>query len=393
MLEGLSSVDWSSVKHAYGPATDVPDQIRALASQDAKTRENARWNLYGNIFHQGTRYEATPHAVPFLFELLKEPTVQDKHEVVYLLVALAIGYDESYLPDGFDPQEFREQLTSQEVNLTDESQAECCEFGVSPGALIDCYDAILSRAVVLMDLLGADDEELRCAAAYALAWFPEVSSESLPRLRELAEQATSAVEQATAVIAFGLIARNVPNRADLAFLAPFLNEARPPLVRTAAAIALAGDARTPEIMQVLVSALQLPESALKQSTQIRFNEGKLRGYVCLVLGKHGRAQRDKVVHALCEVLRSVNSYESLDVTVAILGLIADHEGQSLQEIGLDNLDTTQKLALNAIADYGGWSSCGGFANYDLLIWLIRKNLQHNNGRRCRELAKGYWTYV
>ncbi len=27
------------------------------------------------------------------------------------------------------------------------------------------------------------------------------------------------------------------------------------------------------------------------------------------------------------------------------------------------------------------------------IWLIRKNLQHNNGRRCRELAKGYWTYV
>ncbi len=27
------------------------------------------------------------------------------------------------------------------------------------------------------------------------------------------------------------------------------------------------------------------------------------------------------------------------------------------------------------------------------LWLIRKNLQHNNGRRCRELAKGYWTYV
>ncbi len=28
-----------------------------------------------------------------------------------------------------------------------------------------------------------------------------------------------------------------------------------------------------------------------------------------------------------------------------------------------------------------------------VVWLIRKNLQHNNGRRCRELAKGYWTYV
>ena len=32
MLEGLSNVDWAKLEHAYGPAEDVPDLIRALDS-------------------------------------------------------------------------------------------------------------------------------------------------------------------------------------------------------------------------------------------------------------------------------------------------------------------------------------------------------------------------
>ena len=36
-LEKLDSIDWASLKHAYGSAADVPDLIRALASSDKKT--------------------------------------------------------------------------------------------------------------------------------------------------------------------------------------------------------------------------------------------------------------------------------------------------------------------------------------------------------------------
>ncbi|BCB91162.1 hypothetical protein Psuf_084750 [Phytohabitans suffuscus] len=107
MLERLHDVDWARITHAYGPATDVPDLIEDLCATDPDRREKARWQLYGNIFHQGTRYEATAYAVPFLLEVLADPDGADKAELVLLLAAIAIGYDEYWLPDGLPIAEHR----------------------------------------------------------------------------------------------------------------------------------------------------------------------------------------------------------------------------------------------------------------------------------------------
>ena len=71
MLEGIDDIDWSVLEHAYGPATDVPDLVRALVAASADEREKALRTLYGNVFHQGTRYEATAHVVPFLLDLVR----------------------------------------------------------------------------------------------------------------------------------------------------------------------------------------------------------------------------------------------------------------------------------------------------------------------------------
>jgi hypothetical protein len=65
-LAGLDDVDWAGLRHAYGPAGDTPGLLRALVSESPAKREHAVHELYGNIFHQGSRYEATAHAVPFL---------------------------------------------------------------------------------------------------------------------------------------------------------------------------------------------------------------------------------------------------------------------------------------------------------------------------------------
>ena len=59
MLEQLDEVAWASLSHAYGSADDVPELIRAPASPDGELRESALSELYGNIVHQGTRWEAT----------------------------------------------------------------------------------------------------------------------------------------------------------------------------------------------------------------------------------------------------------------------------------------------------------------------------------------------
>jgi Flp pilus assembly protein TadD len=69
MLDGLDKIDWASLQHAYGSAADVPDMIRRLASSDDEARSEALHDAYGNIFHQGTRYTATPKAIPFLIKI------------------------------------------------------------------------------------------------------------------------------------------------------------------------------------------------------------------------------------------------------------------------------------------------------------------------------------
>jgi hypothetical protein len=38
MLEGLKGVRWGELSHAYGPADDVPDLIRAVASANKAKR-------------------------------------------------------------------------------------------------------------------------------------------------------------------------------------------------------------------------------------------------------------------------------------------------------------------------------------------------------------------
>jgi hypothetical protein len=78
MLEGLDKIDWSKLSHAYGEATDVPEVLRALTSEDEGERLEAQSKLYGNLWHQGTVYEASAYAVPFFIELLESPKVTDK---------------------------------------------------------------------------------------------------------------------------------------------------------------------------------------------------------------------------------------------------------------------------------------------------------------------------
>lgn len=91
MLEDLDKANWSSLKHAYGTAEDVPGLIRALISPSPDKRKAAIVELYGNLWHQGTIYEATSHAVPFLIELAASDKTPDRHEILSYLGTLAAG--------------------------------------------------------------------------------------------------------------------------------------------------------------------------------------------------------------------------------------------------------------------------------------------------------------
>lgn len=100
-LTGLDEIDWAALQHAHGPAGDVPAQLRALRGKP-EARRKALQELYGNVFHEGSRYEASAPAVPFLARLAADPSQPDRHEILALLASLAIGSDQEHLPGGVD---------------------------------------------------------------------------------------------------------------------------------------------------------------------------------------------------------------------------------------------------------------------------------------------------
>ncbi|MFI0967279.1 hypothetical protein ACH4S8_38720 [Streptomyces sp. NPDC021080] len=84
----LDDVRWSDLDHAYGPAEDVPELIGALYEDDEEAASEAIHELYGTIYHQGTIYEASAPAVPFLAHaVLHAPRKRD--ELLMLLAVLA----------------------------------------------------------------------------------------------------------------------------------------------------------------------------------------------------------------------------------------------------------------------------------------------------------------
>ncbi|XVV14057.1 hypothetical protein ACQP2X_06785 [Actinoplanes sp. CA-131856] len=92
----LSDRDGPAVSHAYGPATDLPDVLWALRSEEEQHRAEAVWRFRAKVLHQGSLYPAGAAAAPFLIELLADADAPDRtlgHELLAgLMTAEAMGW-------------------------------------------------------------------------------------------------------------------------------------------------------------------------------------------------------------------------------------------------------------------------------------------------------------
>ncbi|MGW1812388.1 HEAT repeat domain-containing protein [Streptomyces sp. NPDC002125] len=240
MFTGIDEVDWASMKHAYGPADDVPGLLYGLASADPAERESALDGMYGAVHHQGNVYACTLACIPFLFELAVDPGIRDRGGIVELLTSIG-GIDLDEEEDGLD------ELDEDEIE------------GVANYAMAAA--AVSAGSPVFFELVADEDPGVRLAAPLALATLHTRPARVLTLLRErLPSEADDEVRLAL-VEAAGRIALRHRGLAGQAadWLSRLAAEAYPPGLRLAALAQLARcapDALPGDVVRVVSGLLR-----------------------------------------------------------------------------------------------------------------------------------------
>jgi hypothetical protein len=91
LTESLAAVRWHEVHHAYGEASDLPAVLFAIVVGTDEVRAPAWWELWGNIHHQGTVYEATVPSVRYIESVAGSPEHPDRVEALSFLRQIAVG--------------------------------------------------------------------------------------------------------------------------------------------------------------------------------------------------------------------------------------------------------------------------------------------------------------
>ena len=72
----INSIDWESLNHAYGKATNGPKELVNLLSENEDDRDDAVNDfLYSSAYHQGTVYSCTPSVMRCVIHIIKHEDI------------------------------------------------------------------------------------------------------------------------------------------------------------------------------------------------------------------------------------------------------------------------------------------------------------------------------
>ncbi|MEU9848057.1 PBS lyase [Streptomyces sp. NPDC047985] len=259
MFAGIDEVDWASMEHAYGPADDVPAMLRGLASDDPVLREAALDGMYGAVHHQGEVYACTLACIPFLFELVVDPGIQDRGSIVELLTSIGgidLGEDDE------------DEIAEEEIE------------GAANYAM--AATAVTAGAGVFCELMADEDPGVRLAAPLALAGLHAHPSRVLALLRERLPVEPSEEVRLALVEAAGRVALRHRSLAGQAagWLTRLTGEGFPPGLRLAALAQLARcapDALPGDVVRMVTGLLrQLRQTPAWRSAPAAYGTGETR---------------------------------------------------------------------------------------------------------------------
>jgi hypothetical protein len=249
VLEGLDTIGWECLTHAYGSAADVPELLRDLASDDEDRQYIAADTFYTNLWHQGAVAETAAYAVPFLVRLIQAPTTRPRirHMLVDLLALFSVGeantraYAQYMAEEGRATPEFEEKV---DRRLREDRAA---------------HEAVGAEIPFLLKLLHDQDTELAAIAAHALSCFPERATQLAPELRASLDQELAVTVKASCILSLGVLAGNDAKYTQL--YGDIIRSDAPGPLRLAAAMALARALRETapdEAVQILTTAKDDP---------------------------------------------------------------------------------------------------------------------------------------
>lgn len=381
LLAGLDEVDWANLNHAYGTADDVPGQLRALCGDDEQAQQEAFGSLFNHLAHQGTRCQASPHAVPFLARIALGGPRSARELALRLLTGLAVNWDEECeIIDGADIAAWRAEAAEnssdkllvlyEEALATEQDEQRRRDLQgtrdwLAAGNPIDLrdssvrsYDAVLAELPALLTLLDDENPQIRTRTAYLLAWFPDLADTSLPLLLDLAAHEHDAVAKATSLVAAGIVGTT----ALAGTLAADL-DAGDSLVRWAAATAIAQTARSADaeldapLLGRAVAELAAAAAAPAPVPATDYNQGDFHGHTADTLLALPSSPTSRAAVAAC--LPSINPSGRAFVAKAVLPDLFPGPLPDPRPL-YASLSRPQQQLLRALADLGeGWWNTAG----------------------------------
>ncbi|QRD89882.1 hypothetical protein F9C07_3679 [Aspergillus flavus] len=365
----LDSINWSALRHAYGSAWDVPAQLRALRSGNAEIKENAQRSLCGNIFHQGDRYEATAYAVPCLLKVLEDSSSSAFARVflISLLVHLALGYADTFLPNGVNFPEWQEFA---EKKQGPEFEAE----------MHQSHEGFVNRAKNHEERASCNEFRNRMLEKHCRRAKDELAAVTV--LKGLLEKEEDTVVLASAIISLGLLNGRFddarPEGIDglVSRLRSYSTDTRP-LVRGAAAVALIRlRYEEPEHVDTLISILAdrsfkgLDARECSARTSFPFQEGDVAGYSVKVLGTINADDYPGAVTAIFDALPGSSGLGIIMLLEGLLALVFGPEPEHMKVTPFEQLSLVQQLTVAALAgmDDKMWERAD--SKYPLDIWNI-----------------------
>ena len=373
MFEGLDEVDWNNLEHAYGKASDVPILLKDLTSKDPETRENALWELYGNIYHQGTRYEATIYAIPFIFQIIRAPNSPQKADLIRFTVDLALGYPEAFLPKGPNVEDWMDDVAylKSELEEEDNGNKDYLDWYKHIDAYIDCYKAVLKEVPTYIQFIKDMDDNIRLNAIFALAWFREEANTSITKIRELLKKEENPTLIASILITLSMLGAYLNDISDHNIFKQYIEGDYPFLIKVSAAISMINilqENTEKETLDFLIFNLEKISQLEISPGSFPWNDGDLVGYVADVLKFFGVESPEIIVPAFCNILKKLTGFRAFNLINALFWIVFP-EIPDGDEWTLKGLNKYQKQVLRVIAgNMNIWDSEElDYENFSLLL--------------------------